>query len=381
MLTTGTPAPISGDLTWETVTTLDFGADARFFRDKFGVVFDWYRRTTSDMHSAGLALPATYGATPPRRNFGELQTTGWELAVDFNHNFSNGIKFNATAMLADFQEKLTKYEGARLITGNYQGKVLGEIWGYETDRYFTKDDFQQDANGNLLMNNGRYVLKEGIPSQAQFEGSGFFYGPGDIKYKDLNGDGVIFRGENTVENPGDMKVIGNTTPRYQYGLRLGADWKGFDVSMFIQGVGKRDFWAQGPMFIPGWRPGEAWYTHQLDYWTEENPNAFYPRPTAIGESSTKNFYPQTKYLLDLSYMRMKNVTIGYNLPKSLISKVKMQRARVYFSGENLFEFDKLGDIPLDPEVNVTVAGANDSAAFGRVYPYRRTLSFGLQVTL
>src|SRR5690606_9984882 len=141
----------------------------------------------------------------------------------------------------------------------------------------------------------------GVPDQSQFEGGGFFFGPGDIKYKDLNGDGTITRGSNTVEDPGDQKVIGNTTPRYQYGFRLGGDYKGFDLNVFFQGVGKRDYWAQGPMFVPGWRPGEAWYAHQLDYWTESNQDAFYPRPSNQTESSTKNFHPQTKYMLDLSY--------------------------------------------------------------------------------
>ena len=180
-----------------------------------------------------------------------------------------------------------------------------------------------------------------------------------------------------------MKVIGNSTPRYQYGLRLGADFKGFDLSLFFQGVGKRDFWANGPLFIPGYRAGEAWYAHQMDYWTPENPNAFYPRPTdqegsAVANNS-RNFLPQTKYMLDLSYMRMKNITFGYTLPSTLTSKVKIDRLRVYFSGENLFEFDNL-DIPIDPEVNYTTAGLNDSNTFGRVYPYRRTLSFGLQAT-
>lgn len=375
------PSPISGNLTWETVGTLDFGADAKFLKDKLGVSFDWYRRTTSDMHSAGVALPSSYGADAPKRNYGELRTTGWELAIDFNHTLDNGLRFNITGTLSDFKESLTKFEGSRLISGNYQGKTLGEIWGYETDRYFTKSDFVQDANGNLVMQDGKYILKEGIPSQAQFEGSGFFYGPGDVKYKDLNGDGVIFRGDNTVENPGDQRVIGNSTPRYQYGLRLGADWKGFDFNLFMQGVGKRSYWAQGPMFIPGWRPGEAWYANQLDYWREDHPDAFYPRPTVIGEASAKNFYPQTKYLLNLAYLRLKNLALGYTLPNRITSKLHMERLRVYFSGENLLEFDKLGDIPIDPEVNVTEAGANDPAAFGRVYPYRRTLSFGLQVTL
>lgn len=384
MPTVGTPGYISDALTWETVSTLDFGLDARFFNNNLGIVFDWYRRTTSDMHSPGITLPSSFGTAPPKRNYGEIQTTGWELAVDWNKSFSNGLNFNVTGMLSDFQEKVTKYANTTMgINSYYEGKILGEIWGYETDGFFTSDDFAKDANGDLLLENGRYVLNDDVPNQSLYESGWFFYGPGDIKYKDLNGDGVIDYGSQTVDDHGDMKVIGNSTPRFQYGLRLGADWKGFDLSVFMQGVGKRDMWANGPLFIPGYRAGEAWYEHQLDYWTPENPNAYYPRPTdaqgAANANNAKNFLPQTKYLLDLSYLRMKNLALGYTLPQGLTRKAHVEKLRVYVSGENLFEFDNL-KIPIDPEVDYTTAGRRDSNTFGRVYPYRRTLSFGLQAT-
>lgn len=380
-VTVGTPGAFPEALTWETVSTLDFGFDSKFLSDKIGLTFDWYRRTTSDMHGPGLVLPDTYGTGATKRNLGELETTGWEFALDFNHTFANGLNFNVTGTLTDFQERITKYADNKGIYDNRTGRLLGEIWGFETDGFFTEDDFVKDANGDLLLVGGKYVLNDGVVDQSYFESGWFSYGPGDIKYKDLNGDGKIDRGSQAVDDHGDMKVIGNSTPRYQYGIRLGADWKGFDLNLFVQGVGKRDFWASGPLFVPGFRPGEAWYTHQLDYWTPENPNAFYPRPTDQGQSNNaRNFLPQTKYLLDLSYMRMKNVSFGYTLPSSLTEKVKIERLRVYFSGENLFEKDKLGDMPIDPEVDYTTAGLNDRASFGRVYPYRRTLSFGLQAT-
>lgn len=381
MLTTATPGALPSALTWETVSTLDFGFDARFYRDKFGVSFDWYRRTTSDMHSAGVVLPASFGTAATKQNLGELQTTGWELAVDYSHRFNNGLRINSSVMLSDFQEVITDFADNRGVNQNRPGRVLGEIWGFETDGFFTADDFVRDANGEFVLDNGRYVLMDGVPSQSFFESGFFFYGPGDVKYRDLNGDGRIDRGTNTIDDPGDMRVIGNTTPRYQYGIRLGGEFKGFDLSFFVQGVGKRDFWANGPLFIPGFRPGEAWYTHQLDYWTEENPNAFYPRPTDQGQSNNaRNFLPQTKYLLDLSYMRMKNVTIGYTIPASLTNRINVDRLRVYFSGENLFEIDNV-NLPIDPETEYTPAGLNDAASFGRVYPFQRTLSFGVQFTL
>lgn len=386
MLTVGTPGLVSPSLTWETVTTLDLGADARFFNNKLGFAFDWYKRTTSDMITAGVTVPSTLGIGAPARNFGDLETTGWELTVDWNHKLNNGLNFNITGVLSDFQEKLTKFasNATGLITANYQGRVLGEIWGYETDRFFTADDFQKDANGNFIVQGGKYVLKQGVPTQTRWENATFFYGPGDIKYRDLNGDGKIDVGANTISDPGDQRIIGNSTPRYQYGIRLGADWKGFDFNLFVQGVGSRQQWANGPVVIPGYRAGEGWYEHQLDYWTPDRTNAFYPRPTnangAADANNSKNFLPQTKYLLDMAYTRIKNLNVGYTIPASITRKAKLQTVRVYFSGENLVTWDKL-DVPIDPEVNYTATGLNDSNTFGRVYPYRKTLSFGLQVTL
>jgi TonB-linked SusC/RagA family outer membrane protein len=382
MRTIGTPQLVSPSLSWETVTTLDLGLDARFLNNKLGVTFDWYKRVTSDMIGPGITLPGTLGAAVPVVNFGELTTTGWELTIDWNHRFSNGINFSAMAVLSDFKEEITKYGNtSKLLNTNFTGRTIGDIWGYETDRFFTKDDFVQDVNGNLVTDaNGHWVMKDGVATQKQWESSWFFYGPGDIKYRDLNGDGVIDFGANSLDDHGDLRVIGNSTPRYQYGLRLNAEWKGIEISVFIQGVGKRDLWPSGPMVIPGYRIGEAWYQHQLDYWTEDNPNAFYPRPTDQAQSNnTRNFLPQTKYLLNMAYTRLKNLTVAYTLPVKLSSKVKMNSARVYLSGENLFEIDNL-DVPVDPETDYTVPGLNDPNTFGRVYPYRRTFSFGLQVT-
>ena len=377
-----TPTLVPPTLTWETVTDLNLGIESRFFDNKLGVNLDWYKRKTSDMISAGVALPSSFGATAPRRNFGELEAKGFELAVDFNHKIGRDFKFNITAVLSDFQERITKFAGSRLLTGNYEGKTIGEIWGYETDRLFTGDDFQRDAAGNFVLAGGKYVLKPGIAPQTQFETSAFWFGPGDVKYRDLNGDGVVNQGDNTVENPGDKRVIGNTTPRYQYSFRLGGSWREFDFGIFFQGVGKRELWVHSPATVPGVSIGEGWYENQLDYWTPENPNAFYPRPSNVGQTAdVTNFKVQTRYLLNLAYLRAKNISVGYTFPKKLTDRIKMNRARVYFSGENLFEKDNLEGLSIDPEVDFTTTGANDARSFGRVYPYRRTISFGLQVTL
>ena len=379
-LTVWSPRVVPETLTWETVTTVDFGFDARFFENTLGLTFDWYRRTTSDMVTTGETLPSSFGASAPQQNFGEVQTTGWEVSMDWNHQFANGLSVNATASLWDFREELTRFAGdSKDIYGYYEGKEIGEIWGYETDRFFTEDDFVKDINGDFVLEEGTYVMKDGIPTQEAFESGWFFYGPGDIKYKDLNGDGKVDYGTNSIDDHGDLKRIGNELPRYQYSFRIGADWKGFDMSVFFQGVGKRDYWATGPVFIPGYRPAEGWYKHQEDYWTPDNPDAFYPRPTNHDWlNNARNFLRQTKYLMDMSYLRCKNLTVGYTLPNRLTSRVGVNRLRVYFSGENLFEFDNM-KLPIDPETG-NREGAY-SFSFGRSYPFRRTVSFGLQLTM
>ena len=375
MSTVSTPGALSSSLTWETVSTLDFGMDARLFKDQLGITVDWYRRTTSNMITGGVTLPNTFGTAAPVRNFGTMETTGWELALDWTRTFNNGFRLNLMGMLSDFQEKLTKFSNStNNIYGNYEGKVLGEIWGFETDRFFTEADFvEQDASGT-------WIPQSGIPDQDDLKGSNawFSWAPGDIKYRDINGDGSVDFGANTVDDHGDLAVIGNATPRYQYGFRLGADFKGFDLSAFVQGVGRRSEWASGPIFIPGFNWNEAWYAHQQDYWTPENPDAYYPRPTAqYANNNNMNFRIQTKYLMDMAYLRMKNITFGYTLPRDLTNKVRMNKVRVYFSGENLFELDNL-KVPIDPEVDYA---KNDARTFGRVYPYRRTYSFGLEIVL
>lgn len=373
VISLGLPTAIKKGYTWETITTTDIGTDIRFFNNRFGISFDWFKRVNSNMITNGETLPSTFGQTEPKENYGELTTKGWEVSIDFHHHFNFGLGLNITAYLSDAKIKYTKINSAaRLINDIYEGKEYGEIWGYETDRLFQIDDFDVDPSG-------KYVLKEGIPSQAYFETDGwFFFGPGDVKYKDLNGDGVINPGKSTVEDHGDLKRIGNTCPRYEYGIRLDMDFKGIDFGIFFQGVGKRDYWGSGSIIIPGFNYLEAWYTHQLDYWTPENTDAFYPRLTNNGQSNNaRNFLRQSRYLLDMSYCRLKNLTIGYSFPEKWMHKIHLQKIRVYASFENLCEIDHMGNVPVDPE---TQYKTGDGDYLGRSYPYSRTASFGVQVT-
>ncbi len=380
------PALVDGNLTWETVSTLDVGFDARLFRDKLGVTFDWFSRVTKDMLSPGETLPSTVGASAPKQNFGELTTKGVEIALNYNHTFNNGIHLSLSGQFTDFKTVVTKYPSAADPSNSatyYEGKVLGEIWGYKTDGLYQNEDFVWE-NGQIKQTqqpNGQFknTLVEGVANQYILETGQFMFGPGDVKFKDINGDGVIDYGANTVGDSGDRTVIGNTTPRYQYGFRIGADWKGVDIDMFFQGVGKRSIWATGNMVLPGYYGAEANYAHTLDYWTPENTGAFYPRPVEYGQTARWNYLPNDRYLLNAAYLRLKTLNIGYTLPSKWMSKVNIDKLRVYFSGENLFEFDNMGDIPIDPELNWTTLTEKDSRSYGRSYPYRRTLSFGVQL--
>lgn len=366
-----TPTNVSPILTWESIATLDFGVDAGFFNNSLNFTFDWYQRKTNDMLSPGETMPSSLGVAASKQNYGQITATGWEFQVDYSHRFNNGLTLNGMFTISDVVEKITKYKNdTKLISSNYEGKVLGEVWGYETDRYFTKDDF--DYYGTDLQQ-----LKPGIASQSRYEASWFKYGEGDIKYVDRDGDGAITPGENTVDNPGDQFRIGNTNRRYLYGFRLGAAWHGFDFDIFFQGVGKHSQWAQGPAVIQGWRSAEGQFEHMLDYWTPENPDAFYPRPSQTGEGSTKNFLPQTKYLLDRSYLRCKTIALGYSIPKTLLAKVGAKSLRIFANVENAFEFSNM-NIPVDPETSYRVS---ENSTYGRSYPFMRTVSFGLQLGL
>lgn len=385
----GAPALVDPTLSWETVTTLDVGLDAGFFNDKLGLVVDWYRRKTLDVLAPGETVPSTVGASAARRNFGELTTDGIEVALNFRHDFANGLRLNLSGQFTDYTTIVTKYPSASDPLTSvlyYEGKALGDIWGYQTDGLLQADDFVWEEDGTIKQTQQpdgqmKNTMADGVASQYILESGLFKFSPGDVRFRDLNGDGVIDFGTNTVGNPGDRTVIGNTTPRYQYGFRIGADWKGFDLNIFFQGVGKRSIWATGNMVLPGYYGAEANFAHTLDYWTPENSDAFYPRPMEYSQTAKWNYVPNDRYLLNMAYMRLKNLTFGYSLPAALLDNIHVQRVRVYFSGENLFEFDKLGGVPIDPELDWTTTTSADSRSFGRSYPYRRTLSFGLQVQL
>ncbi len=404
------PTLVQSSLTWERIVTTDVGLDLGFLNNSLTVGFDWFQRDTKDMLAPGSELPNVLGVSAPYGNNGELRTTGWELLLGWNHSFGD-FDVYATASVADSRTKITKWNSKSGVLysflpngGSYtEGMYCGDILGFETDRYFTKDDFTWDAA------NGEYVPVAGIADQSALEKGSFTYGPGDVKFKDLNGDGVIDGGAGTKDDHGDLKVIGNALPRYEYTFRVGGAWKGFDLDLFFQGVGKRNMWATGSTIVPMSQSGLGTFTNQTSYnvinylesgeidWANSSisQDNDYPRMYSgsggsgnIGNigNGLNNFYPQDKYLLNLAYLRLKNVTVGYTLPRNITEKALISKARVYFSADNLFFlYNGAGKYQLDAEQTTSaaedVAGSNDGiASFGRVTPQQRVLSFGLQVT-
>ena len=345
----GTPSLVDSDISWQEIETLDFGVDLRFFKNKFGVTFDWYRRDTKNMIIEGESLPVTLGATAPKGNYGSLRTKGWELSADFTHRFSNGLGINVMASISDATTYITKgadyltpWEDRKLGTTYSTGRRYGDIYGFVTDRLFQKEDFVYGADGQIekitVIYNGtaHTTNKQSSPYpvyQVHYEDNNkLIFAPGDVKFVDLDGDGYITPGTGTNGNPGDQTVIGNSTPRYEYSFRLGADYKGIDFSIFFQGIGKRQIWGSGQLAIPGYnaKEGALPKTFTTDYWTEERTDAFYPRAWNLGGSNTGfSMQKQSRYLLDMSYLRIKNITLGYTFKS------------VYIQGQTLYVIREL----------------------------------------
>lgn len=400
----GTPNAVSSSITWQDINTLNFGVDGGFFDGRLGFTFEWFKRNTNNMIVPGEGVVATFGAGAPRGNFGSLETKGWEFSLDFNHRFDNGLKINMRGNIADAKSMITAYGSTQSVNANYVGREIGEIWGYRTDRLYQKDDFELDANGNLQLitltaaesklyaGKKAYKLKNGPNGEKPVyqvflqNSADFFFGPGDVKFKDVNGDGELNNGSSLLSNHGDLEKIGSSTPRYEYGFRLGADFKGFDFGVFFQGVAKRQIWGNGALAIPGYQSSDGAMPAAIadNYWTPENTNAFYPAAYNMGgAASGNNLQVQDRYLLDMSYLRVKNLTLGYSLPQTVLKKVNIRSLRLYTSLENMITWDNLNGLPIDPEVINGYSmwnGSNyNSGRTGVGMPAFKSVSFGAQL--
>lgn len=342
------PGLVSDQLTWETVKQWDLGFNFSMFDSKLTGEFDYYVRTTEDMLTKSKTLPSILGVSEPQMNAADLRTSGWEVALTWKSALQNGLAYSATLSLSDYQAEITKYDNPtkNLSDNYYEGKKLGEIWGFVTDGLFQSDEEASSWNQSKIVGYTQYA--------------------GDIKFADLNGDGEVTRGENTVNNSGDLKIIGNETPRYNFGIRGTAKYKGFDFTLFFQGTMKRDIIPSKTFYLSHYT--SEWSVPQkmnYDYWREDNRDAFFPRARMNGSAVNEN---QTRFMLNGAYIRCKQLALGYTIPKYITEKAKISKLRVYFNADNLFEFSGMPDT-FDPELATVNA-----------YPFIRSFSFGANLT-
>ncbi|MCK0136067.1 TonB-dependent receptor [Arenibacter sp. S6351L] len=371
----GMPNIISPGLTWEKITMLDFGIDTELLRNRLGLNFDWYNRITTHMFGPVESLPAVLGTVPPQANNASMSTKGWEVTLTWKDNPSDNLNYNLRLTLANNKSVVTKYlNPLGLIDNFYVGKTIGEIWGYKTDQLIQSES-------------------EVIPDQSKFWPS---WGPGDIKYKDLDGNGIIDDGNRTLSNHGDLSVIGNSSIGYTVGLSAGLQWKEFDFSMLWQGVGKADLWVPATSanrqfwgVVVGREA--SLYEGMKDFWRPSddasilgpNTNAYFPKPYLTSEGN-KNLQVQSRYLLDAAYLRLKNIQIGYTMPSKLSQKILIERLKIYTSISNVLTFTGFPKT-LDPETSIVSnipnsQGSQGSLGIGILYPLARTISFGLNIT-
>ena len=355
------PGLVSPNLTWESVRSWNIGLDFGMFNNRLQGTFDYFVRTTKDMVGPAPVKPSILGATQPAENNSDMRSNGWDLEVRWRDRIGQlgyGIKL---VLSDDFQTITRYYNPNRLLSQWSEGKRMGDIYGYLVEGI---------AQTNEQMN-------EWLANNKPAWGSN--WAAGDVMYKDLNGDKKVNSGKSTYDDMGDLTKIGNSLPRYRFGITLDANWKGFDFLIFMQGVGKRDFWDASPYSVganTGMWQAAAFKDH-LDYWRPAtdtnlgpNTNAYYPRPL-FGQGS-KNFQTSDRYLQNAAYMRIKNIQLGYTLPAAIASKIGANRVRFYFSAENLATFTKMNKI-FDPEATGGDWGP------GKLYPLQRTFSFGLNL--
>ena len=355
------PGLVSPSLTWESVRSWNIGLDFGMFNNRLQGTFDYYVRTTKDMVGPAPAHPSILGVELPKENNSDMRSNGWDLEVRWRDRIGQ-VGYGIKLVLSDDYQTITRFHNPnRLLSKWCEGKRMGDIYGYLVEGI---------AQTNEQMN-------EWLTNNKPSWGSN--WAAGDVMYKDLNGDKKVNSGKGTYDDMGDLTKIGNSLPRYRFGITLDANWNGFDFLIFMQGVGKRDFWDDSPYSVganTGMWQAAAFKDH-LDYWRPAtdtnlgpNPNGFYPRPL-FGQGS-KNFQTSDRYLQNAAYMRIKNIQLGYTLPTAIASKIGANRIRFYFSAENLATFTKMNKI-FDPEATGGDWGP------GKIYPLQRTVSFGLNL--
>jgi TonB-linked SusC/RagA family outer membrane protein len=376
---TSTPSVLPSGLTWETSTTKNIGIDFAMLSNRLHFSGDAYIRETTDMFTTAVTPPAVFGATAPKGNYADLETKGWEATLSWDDKFTIAAKpfnYGVRLTLADNSATITKFNNTeKRLTDFYEGMKVGEIWGYTTEGFFTSaDDIAKHASQKLFLSTS--------------SGQTF---PGDIKLKDLNGDMVVNPGTNTLADPGDKSIIGNSAPRYLYGINLNADWNNIFIGAFFQGVGKQQWWPSteaGVFWGQYNRPYNKLPRWHLDnHWTPDHTDAYLPRYVSRLANRTGGILreAQTGYLQNIAYLRLKNIQLGYNLPQRIASKIKANNVKVYCSGENLWTWSPLYKLTKDLDVENTgvsdqVFSPNGNAGDGYNYPLMKGVTFGLSVT-
>jgi TonB-linked SusC/RagA family outer membrane protein len=373
--TTSAPGLVSALLTWEKVESYDLGLDFGAFNNRLTGTFDYYIRNTKDMVGNAPELPAILGTGVPVTNNTDLRTAGWELQISWRDVLKNGLSYGVTFNISDARTKITRYPNnpTGSINNYIEGRYMNEIWGFETIGIAKSDE---EMNAHL--------------ATADQSSLGSNWAAGDIMYRDLNGDNKISRGAQTLADHGDLKVIGNSTPRYLVGLNLNAAYKGFDISAFFQGVMKRDWWIGGSWgggleYLFGTTNSWEWWsvgiTDVQDYYRDANTwsvqngyqqanqDAWLPRV----QFSDKNEQAQTRYLMNGAYVRLKNLQLGYTLPRQITQPWGISNLRVFVSAENLFTITKMPH-QFDPELMSNSVDQNNG------YPLQKTFAFGLNVS-
>lgn len=385
------PAMISTAITWEKVDNANLGLDLMLFDNRLSLTADIYQRLTRDMIGPAESIPYIGGISADNRakvNNATLRNRGWELSVNWSDKLKCGFSYGVGFNVFDYKAVVTKYNNPEGIIynnhtglarnkGYYEGMDLGEIWGYRVGGLFQSNAEIED-----------YLSK----TDASFFKPASSWRRGDVKYLDTDGNGTVDPGKGTLSDHGDLVVIGNTTPRYSFGINLNVGYKGFEVSTLLQGVAKRDFPMAGSTYLFG---GRNYFKEHLDYFSPSNPGAYLPRLTTTSSQDyvVNTGYNTDRYLLNAAYMRMKNLTVSYTFPQKLAKRIGLQNLRCYFTADNLFTIDSL-PAAFDPEtlnqVNTWAGGSNESApgltsaleqnGNGKVYPMNRNFVFGIDLT-
>lgn len=376
-ITLTTPVLVRSNFTWEKVRTTNFGLDGGLFDDRLSGSFDIFRRETLDMLGPGADYPAVLGAAAPLQNAANMRTDGWELQMNWR-DVVGEVAYSIGFNLSDAQSKIMKYNNPTksLDMPYYEGMKLGEIWGYVSDRLYTVDDIVEGTlktTGAGELTGG--TLKPGIP---YFEGAA--PNPGDMMYKNADADGKVWKSLNTVDDPGSRRIIGNSTPRYTFGINGSVSWKGWNLTFLFSGVGKRDLWMWNSYSAPLPSANDyALYTDLLNYWRADNQNAFYPRLySKNGYNTSANTQVQTRYLLNGAYIDLKSLVLSYSLPHQLLAKCGIGAASVFIGGENLFSINHMPDgLHPDSQIRGYAEGVGEG---GSIYPVMRKFTLGINLT-